>query len=111
MITKWEVLSLIWASGVAYTAPRILNRWSLITTCDPIELCQGCRDERRYVMQEGMTYEVMGAAGGPLQVLVEAFAWYLKPFLPALRRAAGRPPLPTCSKGSCLAHTSTRRRA
>lgn len=111
MITGWDVLSLVWEVGVAYTAPRILKRWSLITTCDPIDLCQGCRDERRNVMEDGMALEVMGAAGVAMQVLVEAFIWYLKPFLPALRRAAGRPPLPTCSKGSCLAYTSTRGQA
>ncbi|NRQ31347.1 hypothetical protein HII36_05770 [Nonomuraea sp. NN258] len=111
MITGPDVLLLIWAVGVAYHAPRILKRLSLITTCDPIELCQGCRDERRNVMHEGMTFEFLGAAGGPVMVLLEANIWYLKPFQPALRRLAGREPLPTCSKGSCLAHTSTRRRA
>ncbi|GAA2830394.1 hypothetical protein [Nonomuraea rubra] len=109
MITGWDALSLIWACGVAYTAPRILKRWSLITTCDPIDLCQGCRDERRQVMQDAMVYDVMGPAGGALQVLIEAFIWYLKPFVPALRKLAGREPLPTCSKGPCLAYT--RRRA
>ncbi|GAA4946485.1 hypothetical protein HD597_006816 [Nonomuraea thailandensis] len=105
MISSWDVLSLIWAVGVAHTAPRILKRWSLITTCDPIDLCQGCRDERRHVKQDAMVYDVMGPVGGALQVLIEASIWYLQPFIPALRKLAGREPLPTCSKGSCLAYT------
>lgn len=105
MITPWDVITLVYLAGVGYNASRILKRWSLITTCDPVNLCDACRDERRNVMNQADDWEVMGAFGSALAVLLEAGVWYLKPFIPASRKALGKEPLPTCSKGTCVAHT------
>ena len=105
MIGAWDVIGLVYVAGVVYHAPRILKRWSLITTCDPTQLCDGCRDERTWVMRQADFYEVMGVFGLALMVILQAGAWYLKPLVPAIRRAIGKELLPVCSKGSCLAHT------
>ncbi|MEV4749000.1 hypothetical protein AB0K21_21700 [Streptosporangium sp. NPDC049248] len=105
MISEWDVIWLVWAVGTAYRAPRTLKRWSLITTCDPLELCDGCRDERKSVMREAHDWDHFGPVGVPLLVLLEAMGWYIRPFSPAFRKAVGKDPLPTCSKGACLAHT------
>ncbi|MEU7891757.1 hypothetical protein AB0B45_02705 [Nonomuraea sp. NPDC049152] len=104
MITPVDVTFLAWALSVAYSAPRILKRWSLITTCDPLELCDSCRDERRAVMNEADEWEILGPVGGVLMVMLTAFGWYLTPLLPIVRKVTGRKPLPKCSKGSCLSH-------
>lgn len=104
MITPWDVIMLVYAAGVAYHAPRILKRWLLITTCDPLQLCEGCRDERKRVMHEADEWEVIGVFGSALMVVVEAAIWYLKPCLPAIRKAAGKEPLRACSKAPCLAY-------
>lgn len=95
-----------WGAGTAYHAPKVLRRLVLITNCPPSELCDGCRDERRRVMLRGLEWSIFGDAAGVILVLAEAMGWFLKPFRPALRRAAGEEPYPTCSKGSCLAYTS-----
>ncbi|WP_433235341.1 hypothetical protein ACQPYK_25175 [Streptosporangium sp. CA-135522] len=105
MITPWDVIALVYAAGIAYNAPRILKRWSLITSCDPVNLCDPCWDERRKVMYDADQFEVMGVFGSTLMVVLKAMVWYIKPFNSAVRKALGKEPLPTCSKGTCLAHT------
>ncbi|GGO63029.1 hypothetical protein [Nonomuraea cavernae] len=105
MIGPWDVIVLVYVLGVAYQAPRVLKRWALITSCEPIQLCDACRDERRQVMHDADQWEVLGVFGSALMVMLEAAAWYLKPLVPASRKALGKELLPRCSKGTCLAHT------
>ncbi|MEU6719847.1 hypothetical protein ABZ897_51050 [Nonomuraea sp. NPDC046802] len=105
MITSWDVIGLVYWLGIAYQAPRVLKRWSLITSCDPIQLCDACRDERREVIHEADQYEVWGVFGAALMVVLGAARSCYKPFIRASRRAFGKESLPTCSKGSCLAYT------
>ncbi len=111
VISGGDVFSLVWAAGVVVQAPRILKRWSLITTCDPVDLCGACRDERRSVMHGADQFMAMGAFGGPLMVMLEAFVWYIRALQPAVRRVVGQEPLPSCSRGSCVAHTGVRAEA
>ncbi|MEV0617630.1 hypothetical protein AB0I81_30215 [Nonomuraea sp. NPDC050404] len=105
MITSWDIIMLVHAMGITYRVPRVLDRWSLITSCDPVNLCDACRDERRKVMHEAAQFEVYGAFGSALMVMLEAMAWFIKPLIPASRKAFRKERLPTCSKGTCLAHT------
>jgi hypothetical protein len=103
-IDGFAVLLLIWAGGTAIQAPRVLKRWSKITTCDPLELCDGCRDERKRVMLHADEWEFLGSFGGPVMVVLEAAGWYMEPFVPAIRKSAGKEPHPKCSKGQCVAY-------
>ncbi|GHE32084.1 hypothetical protein GCM10017673_38590 [Streptosporangium violaceochromogenes] len=93
-----DVLLLIWAIGAAIRTPRVLKRWSAITTRDPLTLCDACRDERRRLQRQADEWEDLGAAGAALNVLREATSWWIAPLTPLARRAVGKPPFPKCSK-------------
>ncbi|MEU6728823.1 hypothetical protein ABZ917_34375 [Nonomuraea wenchangensis] len=58
----WDVVMMVYVVGVACHAPRILKRWPLITSCDPIQLCDGCRDERRRVVHKADKWKVRGCS-------------------------------------------------
>ncbi|MEV4079069.1 hypothetical protein AB0J43_02095 [Nonomuraea fuscirosea] len=100
----WDVIALVYALGTAYQAPRILKRWSLITNCDPIQLRDACRDERREAMRDADHYEMWDVFESALTV-VGAAIWHIRPLLPASRKALGKDSLARCSNGTCLAHT------
>lgn len=108
VLTGADVLYLVWVIGTAIHASRLFKHWAAITNADPVDLCDGCRDERRRVMHEATQLQVLGSAGIAVLLLVEAAGWWARPIVPVVRKMFGREPLPKCSKGSCVAYTSVR---